>query len=83
MANAYEYLENYRKNPKNLQCLLGQVDFGSSGMALSQTDKKEDRRELIQGGGSKKLTLLSPPLAPKLSADIEMTRTTSRQNVAL
>jgi hypothetical protein len=44
IANAYEYLENYKKNPKNLQRLLGQVDSGSSGMAFSQTDEKEGRR---------------------------------------
>jgi hypothetical protein len=40
IANAYKYLENYKKKPKNLQRLLGQADSGSSGMAFSQTDKK-------------------------------------------
>jgi hypothetical protein len=42
IGNVYEYLKNYKKNPKNLQRLLGQADSGLSGMAFSQTDKKED-----------------------------------------
>jgi hypothetical protein len=39
VSGAYEYLENYKKNPKNIQCLLmGQIDPGPSGMAFATHD---------------------------------------------
>jgi hypothetical protein len=36
VADAYEYLENYKKNPRNIQRLMGNVDPGPSGMAFAQ-----------------------------------------------
>ncbi len=48
VSGAYEYLENYKKNPKNIQRLLGQVDPGPSGMAFAGHDDDgkptEDRK---------------------------------------
>jgi hypothetical protein len=38
VADAYEYLENYKNNPKNVQRLLRQIDPGSSGLAFVQTE---------------------------------------------
>jgi hypothetical protein len=36
VADAYEYLENYKRNPKYLQRLVGQADPRPSGMAFAQ-----------------------------------------------
>jgi hypothetical protein len=40
ITNAYEYLENYKKNPRNLQRLMGQIESGSSGMTYAQANEK-------------------------------------------
>jgi hypothetical protein len=51
VADAYEYLENYKRNPRNLQCLMGQVDPGPSGMAFMQADQQDANRENDTGHG--------------------------------
>jgi hypothetical protein len=38
VADAYEYLENYKRNPKYTQRLVCQADPGPSGMAFAQQD---------------------------------------------
>jgi hypothetical protein len=41
VADAYEYLENYKRNPRNIQRLMGHVDPGPSGMSFVQSDQHD------------------------------------------
>jgi hypothetical protein len=59
VANVYEYLENYKRNPRNIQRLMGQIDSGSSGMAFAQTDEKEKRPGSVQSKAA--TTAKTPP----------------------
>jgi hypothetical protein len=96
IANAYEYLENYKKNPRSLQRLMGQIDSGSSGMAFLQTmtrksaksaphpidsSQQQPKSHLPAASPTHKRRLLSQPAAQKLSAGDVGTRITSHQNV--
>jgi hypothetical protein len=42
VADAYEYLENYKRNPRNIQRLMGHVDPGPSGMSFVQSDQQDE-----------------------------------------
>jgi hypothetical protein len=50
VADAYEYFENYKRNPKYVQRLVGQTDPGPSGMAFVQQDdnRHQDAPEGIE-----------------------------------
>jgi hypothetical protein len=42
VADAYEYLENYKRNPRNIQRLMGHVDPGPYGMSFVQSDQQDE-----------------------------------------
>jgi hypothetical protein len=44
VADAYEYLENYKKNPRNIQRLMGHVDPGPLGMAFAQNGESGENQ---------------------------------------
>jgi hypothetical protein len=44
VADAYKYLENYKKNPKKIQRLMGHVDPGPSGMAFAQNGESGENQ---------------------------------------
>jgi hypothetical protein len=61
IANAYKYLKNYKKNPRNLQRLMGQIDSSSLGHGFLADQRqgrvpRVPRIELIQASISQSPT---------------------------
>jgi hypothetical protein len=73
VADAYEYLENYKRNSKYVQRLVGQADPGPSGMAFVQQDDNKMHQKKTKRAARK----LASPSEETSSATVVAKRTTN------